>query len=102
MAEAIAQAERINPNDRRLKFYKGALLVLNGEIQPRPNPCWYLIWIPCPTIRATPHSEALELLGRLYENHERFSEAAEKYHESLSLDPHNKAVEEALKRVEKK
>ena len=49
-----------------------------------------------------PHSSALEWLGKLYESQGRFSEAAEEYRASLALDPHNKAVEEALKRVEKK
>ena len=31
MGEAIADAERIDPNDRRLKFYKGILLVVKGK-----------------------------------------------------------------------
>ncbi len=31
MAEAIEKAERIDPDDRRLKFYKGVLLVMEGK-----------------------------------------------------------------------
>ena len=49
-----------------------------------------------------PHSVALEWLGKLYESQGRFSEAAEEFRMSLSLDPHNKTVEEELRRVQKK
>ena len=49
-----------------------------------------------------PHAVAVEWLGKLYESLGRFSEAAEEYRESLTLDPHNKGVEEELKRVQKK
>jgi Tfp pilus assembly protein PilF len=45
---------------------------------------------------------AQEWLGKLYESQGRFSEAAEEYRLSLSLDPHNKTVEEELKRVQKR
>jgi hypothetical protein len=41
-------------------------------------------------------------VGKLYESQGRFSEAAEEYRLSLSLDPHNKGVEEEMKRVQKK
>jgi TolA-binding protein len=49
-----------------------------------------------------PHSAAREWLGKLYESEGRFSEAAKEYGVSLSLDPHNKSVQEEMKRVEKK
>jgi tetratricopeptide (TPR) repeat protein len=48
------------------------------------------------------HSAAQEWLGKLYESLGRFSEAAEEYRLSLSLDPHNKGLEEELKRVQRK
>ena len=48
------------------------------------------------------HSSAYEWLGKLDESLGRFSQAKEEYRSSLSLDPHNKPVEEALRRVEKK
>ncbi len=48
-----------------------------------------------------PHAAAREWLGKLYESQGRYSEAAEEYRASLALDPHNKAVEEELKRVRK-
>jgi Tfp pilus assembly protein PilF len=49
-----------------------------------------------------PHAAVREWLGKLYESQGRNSQATEEYRASLSLDPHNKAVEEDLKRVEKK
>jgi tetratricopeptide (TPR) repeat protein len=49
-----------------------------------------------------PHAAALEWLGKLYESLGRLSEAAEQYKLSLSLDPHNKEVEEELKKVQRK
>ena len=49
-----------------------------------------------------PHATALEWLGKLYESLGRISEAAEQYKLSLSLDPHNKGVEEELKKVQRK
>ncbi len=44
----------------------------------------------------------VEWLGKLYESQGRFSEAAQDIPASLALDPHNKEVEDDLKRVEKK
>jgi tetratricopeptide (TPR) repeat protein len=103
MGEAIAAAERIDADDRRLKFYRGILLVMKGT-----NPAEaalllksYLSTVP-ENADLPPHSVALEWLGKLYEAQGKFSEASAQYRASLVLDPHNKSVEEALKRVEKK
>ena len=102
MGEAIAAAERIDPNDRRLKFYKGTLLVLKGKNPDEAESLLksYLATVPNHS-ELPPHSAAREWLGKLYESQGRFSEAAEEYRASLDLDPHNKAVEEALKRVDR-
>jgi tetratricopeptide (TPR) repeat protein len=48
------------------------------------------------------HASALEWLGKLRESLGKYSEAAEDYRMSLTLDPHNKSVEDAYRRVEKK
>ncbi|HEV2521164.1 MAG TPA: tetratricopeptide repeat protein [Candidatus Acidoferrales bacterium] len=103
MGEAIAIAERIDPEDRRLKFYKGVFLVMNGKDTNEPEMLLksYLATVP-ENSDLPPHSVAEEWLGKLYEAQGRFSQAAEQYRRSLALDPHNKAVEEELKRVEKK
>jgi TolA-binding protein len=103
MGEAVAAAERIDPNDLRLKFYRGTLLVLKGKNPTEAESLLksYLATAPDHS-ELPPHSGAREWLGKLYESQGRFSEAAQQYRASLDLDSHNKAVEEALKRVEKK
>jgi len=100
LAEALAIAERLDADDRRLKFYKGILLVMQGK-----NPAEaeislksYLATVP-ENSDLPPHAAAREWLGRLYDSQGRFSEAAEQYQLSLSLDPHNKAVEEEWKKA---
>ncbi len=103
MAEAVDKAEHIDPEDRRLKFYKGVLLVMQkkGPSEAEALLKTYIATVPDNSDLPT-HAAAREWLGRLYESLGRFSEATEQYRLSLSLDPHNKEVEEALKRVEKK
>ena len=103
MGEAIAAATQIDPNDLRLKFYKGTLLVLKGKNPTEAESLLksYLAMVPNHS-ELPPHSAAREWLGKLYESQGRFSEAVQEYRASLELDPHNKAVEESLKRVEKK
>jgi tetratricopeptide (TPR) repeat protein len=103
MEEAINKAAQIDPDDRRLKFYRGVLLVMQGK---GPNEAEMLLKSYIATVPDNsdlpPHATAREWLGKLYESLGRFSEAAEEYRMSLSLDPHNKAVEEAWKRVQSK
>jgi tetratricopeptide (TPR) repeat protein len=103
MGEAIAAAERIDPNDRRLKYYRGIVLAMKEKKASEAELLLksYLATVPNNS-DLPPHASAREWLGKLYEAQGRFSEAAREYRLSLSLDPHNKSVEEALKRVEKK
>jgi tetratricopeptide (TPR) repeat protein len=103
MAEAIDKAERIDPDDRRLKFYRGVLLIMTGKNPGEADALLksYLASVP-ENSDLPPHAVAREWLGKLYESLGRFSEAKEEFRQSLSLDPHNKAVEEELKKVEKK
>ena len=103
MSDAIAAAERIDGDDRRLKFYRGVLLVMK-----RKNPAdaesllkSYIATVP-DNSDLPAHASALEWLGKLHEAQGKFSEAAEEYRASLALDPHNKAVDEAWKRVRTK
>jgi tetratricopeptide (TPR) repeat protein len=103
MSDAVAAAERVDPNDRRLKYYRGVAFILNKK---KPSEAElvlksYLATVPN-SIDLPPHASAREWLGKLYEAQGRFSESAEQYRRSLALDPHNKSVEEALKRVESK
>jgi tetratricopeptide (TPR) repeat protein len=103
MGAAVAIAERIDPNDRRLKFYKGILLVIKGKNPGEAESLLrsYLTTVPNHS-DLPPHATAREWLGRLFEAQGKFSEAADEYRKSLELDPHNKEVEEALKRVQGK
>jgi tetratricopeptide (TPR) repeat protein len=103
MSEAVAAAQRIDPDDRRLKFYRGILLVVRGKNPTEAESLLksYLTTVP-DNSDLPAHSSAMEWLGKLYEAQGRFSQAAEEYRASLALDPRNKAVENALKRVAKK
>jgi tetratricopeptide (TPR) repeat protein len=103
MAQAVDKAARIDPDDRRLKFYRGVLLVMQGKNSSEAETLLrsYISTVP-DNSDVPPHSAAREWLGKLYESEGRFSEAAKEYGVSLSLDPHNKSVQEEMKRVEKK
>jgi tetratricopeptide (TPR) repeat protein len=103
MAEAVDKAEHIDPEDRRLKYYKGVLLVMEGKSSSEAEMLLksYVATVP-DNSDLPPHAAAREWLGKLYESLGRIAEAAEEYRLSLSLDPHNKRVEEDLKRVQKK
>jgi tetratricopeptide (TPR) repeat protein len=103
MGEAVVKAERIDSDDRRLKYYKGVLLVMKGK---SPSEAEMLLKSYVATVPENsdlpPHATALEWLGKLYESLGRLSEAAEQYKLSLSLDPHNKEVEEELRKLQRK
>lgn len=103
MGQAVGKAEQIDPDDRRLKFYRGVLLVMKGKNSSEAEMLLksYIATVP-DNSDLPPHAVAFEWLGKLHESLGRFSEAAEDYRESLSLDPHNKSVEENLKRLQKK
>jgi len=103
MAEAIGKAARIDPDDRRLKYYRGVLLVMEGK---NPSEAEMLLKSYMATVPdnsdVPPHAAAREWLGKLYESMGRFSEAAKEYQLSITLDPHNKDVQDDMKRVQKK
>ena len=103
MGEAIAAAEKIDPDDRRLKFYKGIFLILDGKNSTEAESLLksYLNTVPVHS-DLPPHATAREWLGKLFESQKKFAQAADEYRKSLALDPHNKEVQDALKRVEKR
>ena len=103
MGEAVAAAERIDAEDRRLKFYRGVLFVVKKKNPAEAESLLKSYIATVPENSDLPsHSYALEWLGKLHEGQGKFSEAAEDYRASLALDPHNKTVEEAWKRVKDK
>jgi tetratricopeptide (TPR) repeat protein len=103
MEEAVEAAERVDAEDPRLKFYRGILLVLKGKSPAEAESMLrsYLAKVP-DNSEFPAHATAHEWLGKLYESQGKFSEAAEEYRASLASDPHDHAVQDALKRVEKK
>jgi tetratricopeptide (TPR) repeat protein len=103
MEEAVEAAERVDADDLRLKFYRGILLVLKAKNPSEAESLLraYLGKVPDNSELPT-HATAHEWLGKLYESQAKFSEAAEEYRASLASDPHDRAVQDALKRVEKK
>jgi tetratricopeptide (TPR) repeat protein len=103
MGEAVAAAEHVDGEDRRMKFYRGVLLVMTNTDPAQAESLLKSYLATAPDNSDLPsHSFALEWLGKLHEAQGKFSEAAEDYRASLALDPHNKPVEEAWKRVKAK
>ena len=103
MQGAVEGAMKLEPSDRRLSYYRGVSDVLNSQ---RPAEAEQLLRTYLGTMpensEAPSHASAEEWLGRLFEQEGRSEEAAQEYKASLDLDPHNKSVREALRRVEKK
>ena len=103
MSQAAEAAAKITPSDRRLSYYRGVALVLE-KLDPEAaekDLRTYIDTVP-DNSELPAHSSAFEWLGRLYENEQRPDLAAEQYKAALSLDPQNKVLREALKRLQKK
>ena len=103
MQQAVEAAARIAPADRRLSYYRGVVLVLEkknpaaAEMELRT----YLDTVPNNSDLPA-HSSVYEWLGKLFENEEKPDLAAEEYKAGLTLDPENKALRQALKRLQKR
>lgn len=103
MSQAVEAAAKITPSDRRLSYYRGIALVLE-KLDPEvaeKDLRTYINTVP-DNSELPAHSSAYEWLGKLYESEERPDLAAEQYKAALSLDPQNKVLREALKRLQKK
>jgi tetratricopeptide (TPR) repeat protein len=104
MSRAVARAEQIDSENRRLQYYRGILLIMEkknpGEAESLLKS--FLATVPANTNLPPSHSSAHEWLGKLYESQGRFSEAASEYRAALSLDPDDKPAEEALKRLKQR
>ena len=103
MEQAVEAAAKIAPTDRRLSYYRGVALVLeNKDPTVAENDLrTYLNTVP-DNSELPAHSSAYEWLGKLYENEKKPDLAAEQYKAALALDPQNKALREALKRVQER
>jgi len=103
MEQAIVGAARIAPSDHRLTYYRGVALVLEKKDPAVAENDLHAYLNSVPDNSEVPaHSSAYEWLGKLYESEKRPDLAAEQYETALALDPQNKALREALKRLQNK
>lgn len=103
MRQAIQAGAALAPDDRRLPYYEGVILVMekkNLDVAEK-DLNRYLDTVPDNT-EVPARSSAHEWLGVLYEFEDKRDLAAEQYQAALVLDPRDKAPREALKRLEKK
>jgi tetratricopeptide (TPR) repeat protein len=102
LTQAVEGALRVAPSDRRLNYYRGVALVLqkNDSETAEKDLRTYIDTVPDNSEVPT-HASAYEWLGRLYENEKKLDLAAEQYKTALTLDPQNKGLREALKRLHK-
>jgi tetratricopeptide (TPR) repeat protein len=100
---AVADAgEQVNPRDPRGKFYRAAALILRQERFEDAERLLREYLKVAPTRTAYPRPAVVRYwLGRLYEEQERNSEAANEYEAALKIDPKYKPAQEQLKRLRK-
>lgn len=103
MAQAVEAAARIAPSDRRLSYYRGVALVLekNDPVVAEKELRTYIETV-AGNSELPAHSSAYEWPGKMFENEDKPDLAAEQYKAGLALDPQNKALREALKRLQKR
>ena len=101
--QAVEAAEKAAPSDRRLSFYRGVALVLEKKDPAAAENDLRAYITSVPDNSEVPsHASTYQWMGRLYENELKPDLAAAQYQTALTLDPQNKAVREALKRLQKK
>jgi tetratricopeptide (TPR) repeat protein len=103
MDQAVESALKVAPSDRRLNYYRGVALVLankDSETSERDLRT-YINTVP-DNSELPSRSSAYRYLGELYENRGQPDLAAEQYKAGLALDPQNKALREALKKLQEK
>lgn len=100
---AVAAAgQKRDPRDVRDKFYRAAALILKKEKAEEADRLLREYLKIAPIRTAYPQPAAVhEWLGKLAENQNDRDTARREYESSLQLDPKNKPVQEALKRLGK-
>lgn len=103
MEQAVEAASKVDASDRRLSYYAGVALVLEEKdlAIAEKDLRAYIDTVP-DNSELPAHSSAYEWLGKLYENEEKTDLAAEQFRAGLALDPQNKALREALKKLQKR
>ena len=103
MEGAVDATAKIAPSDRRLSYYRGVALVLAKQdpTVAEKDLRTYIDGVP-ENSEFPSHASAYEWLGRLYESKNEPDLAAEQYRAALSLDPQNKGLQEALKKLQRR
>jgi tetratricopeptide (TPR) repeat protein len=101
LEQAVEGALKVSRSDRRLNYYVGAALVLakKDSEAAEKDLRTYLDTVP-DNSEVPSHASAHGYLGKLYEYEGRPDLAVEQYKAALALDGHNKAVRDALKRLQ--
>jgi tetratricopeptide (TPR) repeat protein len=103
VGQAVAAALKVAPSDRRLNYYRGVALVLeNRESEVAEKALRTYIETVPDNSEVPAHSSAYEYLGKLYENRGQPDLAVEQYKSGLVLDPQDKGLRDALKRLHAK
>ncbi len=102
LAIVAEQGETIAPSDPRALFYRAVSLIIKDE---RPDDSERLLnqYLKRAPLRSgfPPPWRVHEWMGRLYENQQNWQAAIQEYEAALKLEPKNKNVREALKRLKK-
>jgi tetratricopeptide (TPR) repeat protein len=101
LEQAVQAAAKLVPSDRRLNYYRGAAMVLENKdwSVAEKELRTYVATVP-DNSEVPAHSSAYQWLGKLYENEKKPELAVDAYRTALTLDPENKAVQQALKRLQ--
>ena len=96
------QGEAIAPSDPRGPFYRAAALILKNERSDDSERLMREYLRRAPVRNGFPPPWRVhEWLGRLYENQQNSQAAIQEYEAVLKLEPKNKNVHEALKRLKR-
>ena len=96
------QGETIAPSDPRSQFYRAVALIIKDERSDDSERLLREYFKRAPLRSSFPPPWRVhEWLGRLYENQRNSQAAIQEYEAALKLEPKNKNVREALKRLKK-
>lgn len=100
--QAVDGAASIAPSDPRLAYYRGVILVIEGQHLNEAE-SYLKAYLATTPDRSDypPHANARTWLGHVYEKMGNRLEAAEQYRAALELDPRSEFATQSLKRLEK-
>ncbi|HEV2419631.1 MAG TPA: tetratricopeptide repeat protein [Terriglobia bacterium] len=100
---AVSGAEKVNPTDPRIAYYRGVAHILEGQRLPQAEHDLKSYAAHAPDRRDYPsHASALSWLGTLYERLGKPNLAMIEYEAALQLDPNFLTARKALVRLQDK